>query len=86
MIDERHRRNHWRATKSIVFLLSSIFLVITVVIPMIFNQLGGFSIFGFPMGYFLFAIGGLIVMVWLTFWMAIKQDKIDRKYGASENI
>ncbi len=86
MIDERHRMRHWTATKRLVFVLLSVFLTIIVVVPAFYNRLDNVSFLGFPLGYFLVAIGGLCLMAGLLFWMAIRQDNIDRKYGASENI
>ncbi len=86
MIDERHRSRHWNATKSLVFFLLSIFFGITVVVPVFYGQLSNFSFLGFPLGYFLIGSGGLFLMAALLFWMSVKQDNIDRKYGASENI
>ncbi len=47
--------------------------------------LNQYSLFGFPLGFYMAAQGSLIVFVILIFWFAARQNRIDEEYGVAED-
>ena len=86
MIDPRHRQPHWNATRRQSLLVVAILSGILAIIPLLSEELDMYRILGFPLGYFLMTNGSIITLVSLLFWHSSRQDRIDRQYGASENI
>ena len=88
MIEAEQKPAHWRSTKllaaSVLAALIGCFLVL---LPAI-SLLDAFTFYGFPfpVGFYLLAQGLLIGLVIAAFWFAIRQERIDRRHGAMEDM
>lgn len=76
---------HWAKTKSLTFTVLAIWFVFSFVVHIFANQLNGSTFMGFPLGYYMAAQGSLIVFVILIWYLARRQDAIDREFGVAED-
>lgn len=65
------------------FLLAVWFLV-TFVMSYFAKELGGMSILGFPLSFYLAAQGSLVVYVAIVWYYARYMNRLDREYGVHE--
>ena len=61
-------------------------VVFAVLAPLNVDSLNGVIVLGFPLGFLLAAQGGLIALVALAFWFVNRQERTDRRHGASEDL
>ena len=80
MTDDRY----WLRTRRLTIVLIFIWTVVTFVLTWFAPELNGFSVFGFPLGFYMAAQGSLIAFVVLCFWNASAQEKIDEEFGVSD--
>ena len=76
---------HWAKTKSLTFVVLAIWFVFSFVVHWFANELNGSTFMGFPLGYYMAAQGSLIVFVLLIWYLAKRQDAIDREFGVAED-
>ena len=86
MIEKEQRPVHWRET--VAFMAAVIgTLVAGIVLLVVFtNLLDAIRALGFPIGFYMMAQGGLIACVIAAFWFASRQERIDRRHGAMEDM
>ncbi len=86
MIDDEQRPRHWVYTSilaigAVVVILGCLFLL-----PLVVDALNTGAFLGFPFGYYMAAQGVMIGLIVLVYWMAIRQEETDRKFGATEDL
>lgn len=79
------RKRHWQKTRSLTFLVLSIWFVFSFVVTWFASSLNESSFMGFPLGYYFAVQGSLAIFVLLIFFQNWRQDKIDDEAGLGEN-
>ena len=82
--DRARLEEHWRRTRSLMWLTLAIWFFFSFVIHFFVVPLNNIVIAGFPLGFYMAAQGSLIVFVVLIFWFASRQNKIDEECGVEE--
>ncbi len=75
---------YWLKTRRLTLGLLVIWVFITFVLAWYARELNAFSLFGFPLGFYMAAQGSLVAFVLLCFWNAKAQNKIDEEFGVSD--
>ena len=78
-------QEHWRRTRSLMWLALAIWFFFSFVIHLFAPTLNEVVIIGFPLGFYMAAQGSLIAFVILIFWFAAKQNRIDEECGVHED-
>lgn len=86
MIEDEHRVGHWRQSIIWAAVALSVVFLFAFLAPLNVDPLNGLIVLGFPLGFFLAAQGALIAFVILAFWFANRQERTDRRHGASEDL
>ena len=76
---------HWRRTRSLMWLALAVWFVFSFGIHFFARPLNEITFIGFPLGFYMAAQGSLIVFVVLIFWFAHKQNQIDEDAGLAED-
>ncbi|MGD9866368.1 MAG: DUF4212 domain-containing protein [Hyphomicrobiales bacterium] len=85
MIEFEQRVPHWRWTTILAGFCLAVIAATTLATVLFADALNASTILRFPVGFYLAAQGGIIVIVALLFWFSDRQERIDRKYGSSEH-
>ncbi len=75
---------HWAKTKSLTFTVLGLWFVFAFLVHWFANALNSFSIFGFPLGFYMAAQGSLAAFVIIIFWLTKRQAAIDEEFGVAE--
>ena len=86
MIEHIHRGAHWRSTKNNVLIVIGVLAALLLTMSLFIGFFAGLRFLGFPLQFYLVAQGGLILMIILMFWSSSRQDQIDRRHGAAEEL
>ncbi len=86
MIGSDHRRLHWQGTKLNGVIALAILVAILLFASLFSGLFSGWSCLGFPFAFYLGAQGAFILMIILVYWSFARQEKTDRRHGASEEI
>ena len=84
MNDTSQKAIHWQRTKNLMIVHLVIWFIFAFVVHWFASQLNHYSIFDFPLGFYMAAQGSLIVFVVQLFIFSKQQDKIDRECGMAE--
>jgi putative solute:sodium symporter small subunit len=84
-LDGLKRKPYWRETKSLMLLSLLMPAIGIVTLPFWIERLAPFTLFGFPLGFFLAGNGVVIAVLLIAAWFSAKQDEIDRWHGAHED-
>jgi putative solute:sodium symporter small subunit len=76
LINDDQRRRHSQASLRLVFIASGLLCTLVLILPLVLP-----AISGFPVGLFLSVVGVVVGVIFVTFWTAVRQDKLDRRYG-----
>ncbi|MGL4974896.1 MAG: DUF4212 domain-containing protein [Bosea sp. (in: a-proteobacteria)] len=76
---------YWAKTSRLMIIMMSLWIFFSFIVHMFVTPLNGIVILGFPLGFYMAAQGSLVVFVFMLFWFASAQDKIDRECGVSED-
>jgi len=68
---------YWKSTSKLVGTVVVLWIVFSMVIPSLVNQLNHVKFLTFPLGFYMAAQGSLIGFVWLIFWYNKQQTVID---------
>jgi putative solute:sodium symporter small subunit len=82
--DRARLEEHWRRTRSLMWLTLAIWFFFSFVIHFFVTPLNQIVFLGFPLGFYMAAQGSLIAFVVLLFWFAYRQNKIDEECGVEE--
>ncbi|MGI9418827.1 MAG: DUF4212 domain-containing protein [Geminicoccaceae bacterium] len=86
MIEDEHRGGHWRQSIIWAAIALAVVFLLAFLAPLNVDPLNRLIVLGFPLGFFLAAQGALIVLVILAFWFTNRQERTDRRHGASEDL
>ena len=78
------RDEYWKRTSTLMWTILALWVIFSFVVHFFVIQLNQIRILGFPLGFYMAAQGSLIVFVFLCFWNATAQDKIDNEFGVSD--
>jgi len=79
------RDAYWNKTSRLMWIIMTLWVIFSFVIPAFAIQLNQVKIFGFPLGFYMAAQGSLIFYVVVCFWNASAQNKIDEEFGVAED-
>ena len=79
------REAYWGRTSRLMWIILTLWLIFSFVIPAFAVQLNSIKFLGFPLGFYMAAQGSLIAYVVLCFWNARAQNKIDEEFGVAED-
>jgi len=79
------REAYWGRTSRLMWIIMTLWVIYSFVIPAFAVQLNAIKIFGFPLGFYMAAQGSLIFYVVVCFWNAHAQNKIDEEFGVAED-
>ena len=79
------REAYWKKTSRLMWIIMTLWVIFSFVIPAFAVQLNQIKFFGFPLGFYMAAQGSLIAFVVLCFWNASAQNKIDEEFGVDED-
>jgi putative solute:sodium symporter small subunit len=83
-IDASDRERHWARTRALMIVHMVIWFIFSFVVHWFASYLNQFSVFDFPLGFYMAAQGSLIVFVVQLFVFVWQQDRIDRECGMAE--
>ena len=86
MMEADHRRLHWQGTKTNAAIAIAILVGIVLFISLFSGLVYGWIFLGFPFAFYLAAQGAFVMMIVLVYWSFGRQEKTDRRHGASEEI
>lgn len=83
IISARHRA-YWRWNRLITFGLLTVWFAVSFVAGYYADSLNQYSFMGFPLGFYTFAQGGVIVFLLIVGVYIIAMQKLDRHFGVNE--
>jgi putative solute:sodium symporter small subunit len=86
MIEKEYRARHWQSTARNTLLSLGLLAALLLVSSLFTDIFDRWHFLGFPLSYYLACQGAFILMIALLFWSSGRQDEIDRRFGASEEI
>lgn len=82
-LTERHRA-YWRRNLALTLTLLGVWFAITFVAGYFADELNRVSFLGFPLGFYIFAQGSLIVYLVIIAIYVVTMNRLDRRYGVNE--
>lgn len=79
----QHQR-YWRVTLALTSTVLTIWFVVIFVSGYFARSLNEFVVFGFPLGFYLFAQGAMIIFLVLIGAYVWIMNRIDRRFGVGE--
>lgn len=76
--------DHWSKTRNLTIAVLVLWAIFAFGIHFFAQWLNGFTLMGFPLGYFMAAQGSLIAFVLLIFVHNSSQDEIDDSHGQDD--
>ncbi len=76
---------YWARTRQLMWAALFLWFVLSFTIPLFAVPLNNLTFIGFPISYYFAAQGSVFGFIFLIFWHAARQDKIDREFGVSED-
>ena len=86
MIESDHRGLHWQGTKTNALIAIGLLMAIILMTSVFAGLFASWSFLGFPFPFYITAQCGFILMIILVYWAMGRQEKTDRRHGASEEI
>jgi putative solute:sodium symporter small subunit len=86
MIEREHRKRHWQSTARNTLISLGLLGGLVLAASLFADLFNSWRFLGFPLSYYLAAQGGFLLMISLLFWSSGRQDEIDRRHGASEEL
>jgi len=86
MIDEEHRPQYWHQTVRLMALLMIAVGAASLLLPLLTGVLNRFIVLTFPLGFYMLAQGAIFLGMIAAFWYANRQETIDRRSGAMEDM
>ena len=78
------QRRYWRLNLLLTFGLLALWFGVTFVIGYYANELNAISFLGFPLGFYMFAQGSLVVYLLIIVIYVVVMNRLDRRYGVAE--
>lgn len=86
MIDEEHRASYWHQTVRLMGILMILVGSAALLLPLFTDALNLMIILTFPIGFYMCAQGAIFLGIIAVFWYANRQETIDRRSGAIEDL
>ena len=86
MIDEEQRKRHAKHSLKLVAITLLLFAFLVLFVPLAAPFLNGYSFLRLPLGLFLTAQGTVIGIIAVIYWAAARQDRLDRRYGLTNEL
>ena len=84
-LDAAQMQKYWSKTSRLMWIIFTLWVVFSFVLPLLATQLNAIKFLGFPLGFYMAAQGSLIAFVALCAWNAVAQNKIDEEFGVQED-
>ncbi len=78
------QRTYWRLNLLLTFGLLALWFGVTFVTGYYASELNAISFLGFPLGFYMFAQGSLVVYLVIIVVYVIVMNRLDRRYGVAE--
>ena len=78
------QRTYWRLNLLLTFGLLALWFGVTFVTGYYANELNAISFLGFPLGFYMFAQGSLVVYLLIIVVYVVVMNRLDRRYGVAE--
>ena len=78
------QRRYWRLNLLLTFGLLALWFGVTFVTGYYASELNAISFLGFPLGFYMFAQGSLVVYLVIIVVYVIVMNRLDRRYGVAE--
>jgi putative solute:sodium symporter small subunit len=75
---------YWRKTRALTIALLAVWFLVTFVGGYFAVTLNGVEVFGFPLGFYLFAQGALVIYLLIIGIYVTVMNRLDRSYGVAE--
>ena len=76
--------HYWLRTRRLTFGLILIWSVVTFVLTWFAADLNGFSLFGFPLGFYMAAQGNLVIYLALIWYYNRRMGKVEEECGIDD--
>ncbi len=77
-------QQYWQHTLRLTAGLLTLWFVVTFVVAWFARELQAFTLFGFPLSFFMAAQGALLIYVALVAYYAYRMDQLDAEYDMQE--
>ena len=78
------QRTYWRLNLLLTFGLLALWFGVTFVTGYYANEFNTISFLGFPLGFYMFAQGSLVVYLLIIVIYVVVMNRLDRRYGVAE--
>jgi putative solute:sodium symporter small subunit len=78
------QRAYWRANLMLTSALLLLWFLVTFVVAYFAAPLNEYTFLGFPLSFYIFSQGALIVFVLIVGFYVWAMNRLDRKYGVAE--
>ena len=75
---------YWRKTRRLTFGLLVIWVFITFVLSWYAKELNAFSLFGFPLGFYMAAQGSLVIYLAIIWYYNRRMRQLEREFGIDD--
>ena len=83
-IDKKEADAYFRLRTTLIMIYLAIGFTASFVVVFFAEELSGFTVNGFPFHYFMGAQGAVLIFILLLFINAIVNDRIDKKFGLTQ--
>ena len=78
------QRTYWRLNLLLTFGLLALWFGVIFVTGYYANELNAINFLGFPLGFYMFAQGSLVVYLLIIVIYVVVMNRLDRRYGVAE--
>ena len=75
---------YWRKTRSLTLVLLGVWVIITFGFAWFARDLNEFSLFGFPLGFYMAAQGTLVIYLFLIWIYNRRMRKLEERFGIED--
>jgi putative solute:sodium symporter small subunit len=75
---------YWRKTRYLTFWLLAIWVFITFVLSWYARELNAFTLFGFPLGFYMAAQGSLVLYLVIIWYYNRRMQKLEAEFGIDD--
>ena len=86
MLEKKLRKNYWRETKFLMIRTIVLPLLLVVLLPLFSGSFGEGTLLGYPLSYVVLLHGTLVLIAILAARFVTRQDEIDHRHGAHEDL
>ena len=86
MLEKKLRKNYWRETKFLMIRTLVFPLMVVAALPLVVTLYGERTLLGYPLSYVLLLHGTLVLIAILAARFVTRQDEIDHRHGAHEDL